>query len=233
MAAEGTNLLLDSLSPDSRKLILSAATPVGLPLRTVLQEPEEHPRFAYFITAGMASVVIGLKDGACAEVALVAHEGVTGSASLLGSSRPSTRCFMQIEGAGYRIALPTLQKLFVSSEEIRVQILHFIQMQWSTASQLTACNGLHLIEPRLARWLLMVQDRLGEDSLHITHEFLGQMLAVQRPTLTIAISTLERAGFIENGRAMVKIISREKLQQAACDCYPHTLRFLNDLYGSQ
>ncbi len=226
----GTNLLLDSLSPNSRDLILSSATNVDLPVRTLLQEEEEHPRFAYFLTSGLGSVVLGLKEGGSAEVALIGHEGLSGSYSLLGFSAPSTHCFMQIAGSGYRVPFQKLQELFLSSEEIRERVLHFVQMQLLTTSQLSACNGLHQIEKRLARWLLMVQDRLGEDVIHLTHEFLGQMLGVHRPTLTMAVAVLEKTGMIENGRARIKIQSRESLKRVACDCYPYTERILRDLY---
>lgn len=96
-------------------------------------------------------------------------------------------------------------------------------MQLLTTSQLSACNGLHQIEQRLARWLLMVQDRLGEDVIHLTHEFLGQMLGVHRPTLTMAVAVLEKTGMIENGRARIKIQSRET-RYGNHDCSPKSLR---------
>ena len=230
LSATTNNLLLDSLSPKLRETILSFSSEIALPINYLLQEQDQHPRFAYFLTSGLASVVIELSEGGTAEVALVGHEGLANSPSLLGPSAAPTRCFMQIEGSGLRSSMQELQALFASSEEFRNRVLAFIQMQLLTTSQLSACNRLHEAEPRLARWLLMVSDRVEGDPLHLTHEFLAQMLGVHRPTLTISIGILERAGLIQNGRGSVSILSHEALERAACDCYPVTKRLIKDLY---
>lgn len=224
------NRLLDSLSPESCRQILALAQEVPLPVRTSLQSQEETPRYAYFPTAGAASVVIGLAEGGSAETALVGNEGLTGAISLLGSLGAPTNSFMQLAGSGYRVPFPALRKLFLSSEEIRSRILECIQQQSMTTSQIAACNKLHEAEPRMARWLLMVQDRVHENTLTLTQEFLAQMLGTRRTTVALVAGALQRGGFIEYSRGKVNILSRENLENVACECYPVTQRLLLNLY---
>ena len=123
---------------------------------------------------------------------------------------------MQVAGSGYKVALAELRALFLSSEEVRTQILKFVQQQQTmTMSQIAACNKLHEAEPRIARWLLMVQDRLQNDTFSLTQEFLAEMLGTHRPTVSIVMGTLHRAGLIENTRGRITIISRADLEHAA------------------
>ena len=126
--------------------------------------------------------------------------------------------------------MAVVQRLFLSSDILRGAILRFVQQQSLTTSQLVACGQLHEVLPRLARWLLMVNDRVGGDGADVTHEFLGQMLAVQRPTISVAIKSLQQAGLISIHRGRSRFINRENLINAACDCYPITLRLLHALY---
>jgi CRP-like cAMP-binding protein len=228
-----TNLLLEALSPQLRNQILALAQEVSLPTRTPLEEQDENPRHAYFLTSGIASVVVELSEGGSAEVALIGREGMIDCFSLLGSSVPPARCFIQMAGTGYRLPFAKLQNFFDESVEVRRLILQLVQQQALTMSQLAACNKLHDAEARLARWLLMVQDRVGDDFLALTQEFLGQMLGTQRTTVALAAGTLQRSGFIDYRRGKVKILSREDLQNAACDCYQVTQRLLFNLYKSE
>ena len=206
------------------------STLVELPLRAVLEQQEELPRFGYFLTSGMASVVVELSQGNTVEVGLIAAEGVAGTSALLGAALSTTRCFMQIAGSGYRIPLEDLKSTFLHDDEFRRRVLQCVQQQFLTTSQLAACGQLHEVEPRLARWLLMVQDRVGDDVAHITHEFLAQMMGVHRPTITSALGLLQRAGLLELKRGSLRVVSKERLAQVACDCYPVTRRLLQGLY---
>ena len=230
MPASKTNHLLEALSQGSREAILSVSEHMDLPIRASLQSKEEIPKYAYFITSGIASVVVGLAEGGSAETALIGREGLTGAMSLLGSALPSTECFIQVAASAYRLPLKTLKDLFMSSEEIRSRILEFVQQQSMTTSQIAGCNKLHDAEARLARWLLMVQDRTQADTFSLTQEFLSEMLGTRRTTVALVAGTLQRGGFIEYTRGKVTIHSRQNLQTVACDCYPVTLRLLNDLY---
>ena len=222
--------MLDALSQSSRDSLLAVSQHLELPIRTSLQSQEEVPRYAYFITSGVASVVVTLAEGGTAETALIGREGFTGSTSLLGSLLPPTECFMQVTGGAYRLPMKTLKESFLHSEEIRTRVLEFVQQQSMTTSQLAGCNKLHDAEARLARWLLMVQDRTQASSFMLTQEFLSEMLGTRRTTVALVAGTLRRGAFIEYSRGKVTIKSCDDLQTVACDCYGVTLRLLNDLY---
>lgn len=232
MSAPQTNLLLDVLSPGSRKRILAASKPISLPLRTSLLEVSKPPEYAYFITSGVASVVVELAEGGTAEVALIGHEGVVGGLQLLGPAPAASHCFMQLAGTGYRLPYAELNRMFRDSEEIRTRLLEHIQHQSLTMSQLVACNRLHEAESRLARWLLMVQDRVQEDILYITQEFLAEMLGTQRTTVVMVAGAFQRSGLISYSRGKVTIHSRENLENAACDCYKVVHQLYSGLYHS-
>ena len=230
MASAPHNLLLDSLSRDTRARILALATPLPMPMRTVLGEADRVPRHAYFMTSGIASVVVELESGGVAEVALNAHEGFFGAFHLLGPAAPSSRCFIQVPGTALRVPLKEVQKLFDESPEFRNRVLQLIQQQSLTTSQLVACNRLHEAEQRLARWLLMVQDRVDKSTLDITQEFLSQMLGARRTTVATIAGQLQRRGLITIGRGKVEINDREGLIGRACECYDITRKLLTGLY---
>jgi CRP-like cAMP-binding protein len=224
------NLLLNALSPESRKLLVSRLTPVGLPLRTVLYATSETPAHAYFLTAGLASMVASMLDGATAEVSFIGREGIVGAFHILGPAEVPTNCFMQMEGAALRISLSDLKEIFESSEEIRQRILESVQEQVLTIGQIAACNRLHESQERLARWLLMARDRTQSDVLNITQEFLAEMLGARRTTVTMVAGALQRSGYIEYRRGKVKILDHVKLEEAACDCYKVIKRLYAGLY---
>ena len=230
MPAPQTNLLLDALSSANCNRILALAKHVELPLRESLIEPEAELQYAYFITSGIASVVIELAEGGTAEVALIGREGLVGALDMLGPAQTPSRCFIQMPATAYRVPYAALRELFLESEEIRMRILEVVQQQGMAMSQLAACNKLHEAEPRLARWLLMVQDRVEDDTLNLTQEFLAQMLGTQRTTVVMVAGALQRSGMIEYKRGKVKIVSREDLESAACECYGITHRLLKNLY---
>jgi CRP-like cAMP-binding protein len=232
MSGQITNLLLASLSAGSRESLLIHCVGVALPVRTPLYKADEAPEFAYFITSGMASVVARSKDGGTAEVAVIGNEGIVGGFHLLGPAPVSTEAFIQLDGAGLRIPLIEMRKAFRSSEEIRDRILECIQEQALCMSQIAGCNRLHEAEARLARWLLMAQDRTQSVHLDFTQEFLAMMLAAQRTTVTLVAGGFQRSGLIDYRRGQVKILNRESLEEAACDCYQITKRLHDNLYRS-
>ena len=231
MNAPKTNLLLESLPLNSRNSILSQSKKADLPIMASLQSQEEVPRYGYFLTAGIASVVVRDFEGISSETGLIGREGMTGAFSLLGNSVPPADCFMQVAGEGYQVPLTILRELFGQSGEIRDRILRCVQQQAMTTTQVAACNVAHEAEARLARWLLMVQDRTQDETFQLTQDFLAQMLGARRTTVALAAGTLQRSGLIEYSRGKVKILSREALRTAACDCYDVTQRLLLNLYG--
>jgi CRP-like cAMP-binding protein len=232
MARPTGNRLLDAISGGSREQILSFAKHVALPVRTQLYWPDEMPPYCYFLSGGIASVVAGLDNGASTEVGLVGSEGVVGAFHIIGPIAPMNECFMQVPGSGYRVPLHLLRECFKTQEEIREHVLELVQAQSLALSQVAACNKLHESEPRLARWLLMIRDRVDSDTIQITQEFLGQMIGTRRTTVNGILSTMERKGLLRHQRGRITISDRRSLEMAACDCYPVLRRSLERLYKS-
>ena len=224
------NLLLASLSTESRELIHSQSTQVTLPLRSVLYFASTVPTDAYFMTSGLASIVGSTSQGETVEVGIVGREGLVGAAHLLGPAVPPTECFIQLPGSALKIPYQKLQHLFRTSEEIRTRILEFVQERIFSLSQMATCNRLHNAEERLARWLLMVDDAIQSDTIDLTQEFLAQMLGAQRTTVTMVAGTLQRAGLIDYKRGALHIVNRKQLEAAACDCYGVIKKLYCNLY---
>jgi CRP-like cAMP-binding protein len=126
---------------------------------------------------------------------------------------------MQIAGSGLRVKSKLLDQTLKDCPELRLILSRFVLIQGLQIAQIAACNRLHEIEQRLARWLLMCQDRVDSDLLPVTHEFLAQMLGTGRPSVSLAAGILQRAGMIENLRGTVKILNRAELEESACECY--------------
>jgi len=227
------NLFLSSLSSSAFDRLISASTEVELPLKTPLYEAEATPTHAYFITSGIASIVTAMPDGGTAEVGLIGHEGLVGSFHLLGPAQVTTDCFIQLEATALRIPLRHLQEAFRSSEEIRDRVLEFVQIQALSLGQLAGCHRLHEAEERLARWLLMAQDRVRSDELNFTQEFLAMMLGSRRTTVTVVAGDLQDKGLIDYRRGRVRILNRKALEAVACDCYPIIKRLYVNLYKSE
>ena len=226
-----SNLLIDRLPPAERNRLLKRATPVGLPLNSTLQEQGTPPQFVYFITSGMVSMVTEMSTGEGVEVGLVCREGLTSSFSLLGPSvHGTTRTFMQVAGTGLRMDFRDFESEFLSNPAVAKLVLRYVQYQSFILSQLAACNRVHEVEERLARWLLMVDDRIGQPVIPLTQEFLATMLGTRRSTVTIVAGTLQRSGSIEYHRGQVTIVNRERLEASACECYEVTRRLLQALY---
>jgi CRP-like cAMP-binding protein len=221
-----SNRFLDCLTEESRDLLVKQCVEVDLPLRKSLYEAQKIPRYAYFLTSGIASVVTSMPDGGTAEVGLIGREGIVGSFHLLGPAKVSTECFIQLGATSLRIPFNALAYAFRSNEEIRDRVLECVQEQAVSLSQLAGCNRLHESEERLSRWLLMAQDRTGTESLDFTQEFLGMMLGARRTTVTVIAGVLQRSGLISYSRGKVTILDRQSLEDAACGCY----RIMKELY---
>jgi CRP-like cAMP-binding protein len=231
MPSETKNRLISSLSAENREFLISRSTQVSLPVRTVLYRAEEIPQYCYFPTSGMCSVVTSMEEGDSAEVGIIGYEGVVGALHLLGPGAVSTNAFVQLEGTALRVPFSEMQHAYRSSEEIRNRILEFVQEQAILTAQIAGCNRLHEAEERLARWLLMAQDRTHSEVLDFTQEFLGMMLGARRTTVTLMAGALHKAGLIEYQRGHVRILDRPNLEAAACDCYQVSKRLLNRLYN--
>lgn len=230
MTPDPTNLLLEALPPEALTHMLSVTETVLLPVRSLLYEADVRPRFAYFLTDGIASVVLNTARGQVAEIGIVGREGLVGAIHLLGNHPLQTQCFMQIAGSARRLPMADLEEIFKTSPSIHTSVLEFVQAVAILTGQLAACNALHTIEQRLARWLLVVQDRMQSDGYALTHEFLAEMLVVQRPTLSIVAASLQREGIIHYRHGYLSILRRKRLQEIACECYGIAQTVLDSLY---
>jgi len=230
MASPDSNRFLSTLSQSSRDLLVSRSTQVDLLLHAVLYEQETTPRYAYFLTSGLASIVTPMSNGESVEVGFIGHEGIVGGLHLLGPAPSSTRCMMQLAGSGFRISYSDLQLAFDASSEIHTHILEFAQQQAIMVGQIAGCNRLHDAEQRLIRWLLSALDRTHTPHLKFTHQYLAEMVASQRTTVTAIARDLQQRGLISYSRGIIHIVDREGLERAACDCYDVIKRLYTSLY---
>jgi CRP-like cAMP-binding protein len=212
------NALLRSLPPKRRNAVLGGVELTPLPVRTVLIETDRPIQFAYFINSGLASILNVMSNGKSVEVGLVGSEGFIGTPLLADFRTSPTRIIMQVEGSGFRIPAQRLRKLIASDPSIRAALEKFNQELSIQATQTAACNRLHGVEQRLARWLLMTQDRVG-DSFNLTQEFLAHMLGTRRATVTITSGILQKAGLINSHWGQITIKDRKGLEDASCECY--------------
>jgi CRP-like cAMP-binding protein len=160
-----------------------------------------------------------LSDGKSVEVGLTGKEGFVGLPLVVGLSTSPTRTVIQIEGGGFRVSAAGLMKILRRSETLEQRLQRYVQVLSMQASQVAACNRIHEVDERLARWLLMCQDRINSDTVPLTQELLAHMLGTRRSSVTVAAGTLQKAGLITYKRGNVKIESRENLKDAACECY--------------
>ena len=224
------NRLLDSLSPSLSEELISASRMMDLPIRTSLSTSGEVAAYTYLLTEGAASVVVVTAQGGSSEVGMLGNEGIVGAAALLGSATMDAETFMQIDGKGLGIPTKVMRGMFEESVELRDRILQYVQCQINITSQISACNRLHEAEERLARWLLTASDITQSNRLGLTQDFLAQMLGSQRTTVALVAGVLQRTGLIQYSRGKVRILDREGLRSAACDCYGVTSKSLSKLY---
>src|SRR4051794_15093611 len=213
------NRLLLALSVQDFGLIQPQLEPVSLPVRTYLAEPNTPIQHVYFLDEGIASVVAGTPQGRRIEVGIIGREGLTGLPVLLGTDRTPHACFVQTAGSGWRIRADDLRRAMAASAALHQHLLRFVQAFMIQMGQTALSNASHVIEQRLARWLLMCHDRVDGDTLFTTHEFLSLMLGVRRAGVTVALQALEDRGLIATKRGHVTILDRARLETLAGDSY--------------
>ena len=228
MVGQPSNLLLAALTPKYRASLIARMRTVTLGPREILFEADETPKYAHFLTAGVASMVISMANGASTEVGIWGREGLVESFHLLGGAKIPNRCIVQMESTALRMPFKDLQKEFHECHELRDCVLQCVQSQSAILGQLAGCNRLHEAEARLARWLLMVRDRTEMDTFLLTQEFLAIMLGSRRTTVTAAAGALQRKGLIRYSRGRIHLSDPVSLENVACECYG-TVR---ELYAS-
>jgi CRP-like cAMP-binding protein len=223
-----TNKILLSLSREEYKRVLPKLELVRLKLHQVIHEAGETIKSGYFVNTGVISVLVVQPDGKSVEVGLIGKEGFVGLPLLVGYHRSPTRLITQGDGTAYRCDAETLRQLLRQCPDLERQLHRYGHRLALQTTQIAACNRLHEVEERLARWILMSQDRIESDNLPLTQEFLAQMLGSRRASVTVAAGILQKAGLISYTRGSVQILNRKKLEDAACDCYGIVQRQLND-----
>jgi CRP-like cAMP-binding protein len=160
-----------------------------------------------------------MKDVKTAEAGIVGVEGFYGDMAAVGLTSSPLRAVVQISGDGFRVPVRALQNTLESAPKLQLMLSRYDAIRGMQVAQTAACNRLHDIEQRLARWLLMTQDRVDSGMLRITHDFLATMLGTDRPTVSLAAAVLQRKKLIQYTRGAVKILNRKKLEESACECY--------------
>jgi CRP-like cAMP-binding protein len=173
----------------------------------------------YFIEEGIASVLTMMEDGASSEVGMVGPEGLIGVSALLGGSVSAQHVVVQLPATAHLIPATRCKTVFDRNPGVRKVLLRFVEDLLNLSSQTAACNRLHSVEQRTARWLLMAADRVGSPVLPLTQEFLAAMLGVRRSGVSEAAGELQRSGLIRYRRGEITIVDREGLERTACECY--------------
>jgi CRP-like cAMP-binding protein len=213
------NRLLAALEPADYALLTPHLCSAYFAQGAVLQEQEARVAHVYFPMSGMISLVSVMDDGQVVETAVVGREGAVGVFAGLGPWNAFTRATVQIPATIAVIPTPHFQAAVSQSERIRDLILRYKEALLGQVQQTAACNALHPLEARLARWLLQAFDRTNEHDLPLTQEFIAQMLGVRRTTVTIVASRLQEAGLIRYRRGRIVVLHRAGLEHAACECY--------------
>ncbi len=217
-AVPSTNLLLDALLSKDREQLLNHCEHMELNIGEVLYRAGEVIPHVYFPTGGFISLVAPI-DSTNLEVGLVGNEGVLGITLLLGIDIAPFTALVQGAGTALRIKAPLFLQILEQSPELHRVLKRYLYVTMSQLAQTAACTRFHLLEGRLARWLLMTQDRAHSDHIHITHVFLAYMLGVRRVGVTKAANLLQQRKLISYQRGDIKILDRVGLENVSCGCY--------------
>lgn len=212
------NLLLCAEHSES-EAILGSAEFVRLKLHQILHETGEVIKSVYFPNDGLISILAVQPDGKSVEVGLTGNEGFVGAPVVFGFRTSATTSVTQCDATAYRVDADVLRNLLPGTPQFHASLQRYAMILGAQSMQFAACNRLHGLEERLARWLLMSHDRIGNRTMSLTQEFLAQMLGTRRSTVSLAASVLQKRGVITYTRGNVTILDRRRLQEAACDCY--------------
>jgi CRP-like cAMP-binding protein len=205
------NRILASLKRKDFALLEPHLEPVDLPVRTSLEARRQRIDAVYFIESGFASVVADGSDKPGIEVGIIGREGMTGVEIVLGGDRAQHETYIQIAGTGQRMSAARLREADAQIPSFHRAMLDYVRAFLAQTTTTALANGRSKIDERLARWLLLAQDRVDGDELHLTHEFLSLMLGTHRPGVTVALQTLEDEGLIVSRRGRIKILDRAGL----------------------
>jgi CRP-like cAMP-binding protein len=225
---DNPNRLLAALPSADYTRILPSLTVVPLTLKTILHKAGEPIREVYFPGGGFCSMLTVLEDGSMVEIATIGREGLVGVSAVLDGSPVTSTAMVQGEtDTCYRMKVDAFRREVDRRGVFHELMAHFAQALFGFVAQSTACNAIHSVEQRLARWLLMAQDRMGSDQFPLTQEFVAIMLGASRPTVTVVAGTLQKAGLIKYRHGHLTIVDRDSLEAASCECYRAATDLLN------
>jgi CRP-like cAMP-binding protein len=218
------NSILSALPEAEYEHLFAQLEHIEMPLGAVLYHPAEDMQHVYFPNSGTISVLAMVRSGTSVEVGMVGNEGMFGIPVVLGTVTAPTEAVVQIPGEGLRVRADVLREEFKKGGILQDIILRYTQGFIIQITQTAVCNSLHSVNERLARWLLMCQDRALSNELPLTHEFIADMLAVRRAGVTVAAGNLQKQGLINYQRGHITILDREGLEGASCECYAEVKR---------
>jgi CRP-like cAMP-binding protein len=212
------NRLLAALPPAELEAMTPFLRPVTLPIRSPLYDADAPIEHVDFIESGVASIVEKMKDGTVVEVMTIGPEGFVGLPVFLGTDRTPSQAFMQVAGSALRMPAQDFVR-FAAHPALHETILRYIQATFVLLAQSSACNRIHDIAQRCARWLLLTRDRVESDSIGLTQEFLAQMLGVRRASVNGVMVALQNEGLLSYSRGNLTLLDRPRLEEKACECY--------------
>jgi len=225
------NRLLNALPVEEYDRLLSELRPVRLPFKEILIEPNTAISHVWFVREGVASMIAHDQTGGLIEVGTIGREGFVGLPLLNGVDRMPYQVLIQIEGDAWRMPADAFRRIIDERPTVRHRCSRFAQYFSDQMAQSVACNRLHTVDERCARWLLMTHDRVDGDQFELTHEFLAVMLGVRRAGVTVAMGVLQREEVVTYVRGRVTVLDRAALESRACDCYRITRDAQARLFG--
>jgi hypothetical protein len=231
MAESRRNRLIADLPDDEQEALDSLLEDVMLVSHEVIAESGSPLNWVHFPESSMISLVTVVNGDGGIEALTVGVEGTTALPLITGSRTTFARVVVQIPGLSTRAKSADFDAALPRLPELKRRLSLYSQLAFDTTAQCAACNRMHVTEERTARWLLMSEDRAHRDEFELTQHFLSQMLGVRRPAVTVAVGMLERQGLIAHRRGRIRIVDREGLERAACECYSLIRRREKELLG--
>jgi CRP-like cAMP-binding protein len=229
MPQKKRNRLLASLRSEDLASLSRHLREVPMAQGQLLEERGERADVVYFPQSGMISLIVEMPEDRTVEVGTVGSEGAVGVTVGLGSRISSVTALVQVSGSALCIPASRFHAAAAQSQPLRDLIVRYTELQMGQIQQTAACNALHDVASRLSRWLLQTSDKINDDTIPFTREFLGKMLGVQRGTITVAATKFEAAGLIRTHRGRIELLNKKALRKQACSCYDFMARHIDRL----
>jgi CRP-like cAMP-binding protein len=229
LAIARENRLLASLPPNDLERIANLLEPVALKRGETLYSEGTRIEHVYFPTGALISLVASMQDGTVVEVAVVGREGMVGLPLALGTETSPRKVVAQAPGSALRLSAEGFQREMLNGSALPDRLKRYTMVHLTQTTQWVACNRLHSLEERLARWLLASADATGSEQFELTQDFIAQMLGVRRPSVTVIVRGFEKQGMVQTSRGRIRISSRPELERAVCECYHFVRRQIDNV----